>query len=164
MNYTDQLTAACANSDPLPSGWTPVAVYPCWVGLTHPDHGGTYMATPDWEGEPLPIEWQAEDGEGKSFDGGVAYWTGDLAKDVVAWREAVERVITTHRFKCPGCGVRVTYGPSGRECGREGDGLCMDVAFTLDRAAGKQVGWEGFPPQPTRWTMLQTRSAWGVKA
>ena len=93
MTYTDKLVGAVSASGPLPSGWNPMLVYPCFVGIVHPDHKGMYMATPGWDGEALPVEWQSADGESLFVDSKVSRWTGDLEKDVEAWRSAMTKII-----------------------------------------------------------------------
>ena len=93
MTYTDKLVGAVSVSGPLLGNWKPMPVYPCFVGIVHPDHKGMYMATPGWDDEALPVEWQSENGVSLCVESKVSRWTGDLEKDVEAWRSAMTQII-----------------------------------------------------------------------
>ena len=98
--YEDRLAEALMTSAPIEGGWQPAGVYPCFVGLHHPEDGGrgvTYLATPGWEGSALPIEAHSPDGDVEWSASPEVVWHGDIEKDIKLWGRLVAEAIAQHQ-------------------------------------------------------------------
>ncbi len=62
---------------------------------------------------------------------------------------------------CPGCNQEIV-GPHG-ECGGEGAGICMEAAYALDVAAGREPAWEGDGDAPQAALVARIVAAYDIE-